>query len=556
MMKRTYEGVRMPGGEELFTAEYVESLREADARKANPYTIIAQRGGQENMLRSRADITIGGGCRGGSKSFSLLLDDLKDVYNPRFRSVILRDGKDDLSDLIETSKEIFTEFGEYNKSKDYMQWNFHAGGFLSFTFHGGNIDDFKKRFRGKQFAYIGVDEVTQISYEKFQFLLTCNRNAAGIRNRFFGTCNPDPDSWVAKFIEWWIGEDGLPIKERDGVLRYCFMDGDTPETVIWGDSKEEVYEQCRDIIDRLWRPEFAEFGSPADLFVKSVTFIEAKLADNKKLLKSDPTYLSNLANQSAEQRARDLDGNWKYRSVGNDLIKLQDMENFYGNAEQRGDGVRRASCDVAFEGGDNLVMWMMEGCHVRDIFVCKMDSRRVVTAVRAKLTEWGVKDENFTYDMNGIGQIFKGYFPKAYAFNNNASAGDGFKDIYANMKTRAAYVFRDKLVNGELSINGELLTRRYSGKGFTDVPLRQILNTERKAVMWQSGSERGYALIKKEVMKRLVGHSPDFVEGLIMMMVFFFVSRAHRRPKGMLRFVDGGRRDAVRYTNVRNYGYV
>lgn len=44
------------------------------------------------------------------------------------------------------------------------------------------------------------------------------------------TCNPDPDSFVAALVEWWIEQDpaspryGLPIPERDGVLRYFIRD--------------------------------------------------------------------------------------------------------------------------------------------------------------------------------------------------------------------------------------------------------------------------------------------------------------------------------------------
>src|SRR3712207_9494694 len=69
-----------------------------------------------------------------------------------------------------------------------------------------------------------------------------------IRNRFWITCNPDPESWVRKFIDWWVDEDGYIIPERDGVIRYCFMDGDTPDQIFWGDTREEVYEQCAQII--------------------------------------------------------------------------------------------------------------------------------------------------------------------------------------------------------------------------------------------------------------------------------------------------------------------
>ena len=225
--------------------------------------------------------------------------------------MILRKEVDDLANIIDESRKIFQDFGEYNKSKSDMTWNLHSGGSIKFNYYSDNYEDFKIRFQGKQFSYIGIDEITHIEYNKFKYLLTCNRNAYRIRNRFWGTCNPDPDSWVAKFIDWWIGEDGFPIPERNGVVRYCFMDGDDVSTIYWGNTRQEVYEQCKEIIDRHWKPSYNQYGTPQELFIKSVTFIEAKLADNKKLMKADPTYLSNLVNQDEEQRARDLDANWK-----------------------------------------------------------------------------------------------------------------------------------------------------------------------------------------------------------------------------------------------------
>lgn len=126
-------------------------------------------------------------------------------------------------------------------------------------------------------------------------------------------------------------------------------------------------------------------------------------------MSSDPTYLANLVNQSDEQRARDLDGNWKYKAAGDDIIKLTHMEALYRNSMQIGDGIRRVSCDAAFEGGDSLVMWLWEGWHIRDIFVCKLDSKKTVDTVKAMLEEWHVREECFTYDLNGLGQIFKGF---------------------------------------------------------------------------------------------------------------------------------------------------
>ena len=526
--------VKLADGSQVYSYEYIEWLRKDQEDVVDSNRIMPQKGGQENMLSADVDILIGGGSRGGTKTYSLLLENDKDIYNGNFKSMILRKEVDDLANIIDDSRKIFQDFGEYNKSKSDMTWNLHSGGSIKFNYYSDNYEDFKIRFQGKQFSYIGIDEITHIEYNKFKYLLTCNRNAYRIRNRFWGTCNPDPDSWVAKFIDWWIGEDGFPIPERNGVVRYCFMDGDDVSTIYWGNTRQEVYEQCKEIIDRHWKPSYNQYGTPQELFIKSVTFIEAKLADNKKLMKADPTYLSNLVNQDEEQRARDLDGNWKYRNVGDDLIKLANLEDFFKNSFQFGDNQRRCACDVAFDGGDNLVMWLFIGDHIEDVYVCSATSRTVLNNVKNKLEEWRVLEENFTYDLSGLGQTFKGFFTHAVPFNNRESVEERYKGQFDNIKSQCAYMFYHALNDGELSINPNLLDLKFSGDGYSNMALRDILRKERKAIKKNIDiSDNGFCIIKKRMMKQIVGHSPDFIEALLMVFIFKIKKHKSKHIKGL-----------------------
>lgn len=515
----------------------VQALRDKDKDIINPNRIIAQAGAQERMLAQYADIIIGGGSRGGSKSWSLVMEGLKDINEPAFSGLIVRNERDDLTQVIDYSTMMYSQYGNFNRSRDDRTWNFTNGGKLRFSYYGDNLEDFKKRFQGKQYNYIGIDEITHIPYEKFKYLVTCNRNGMGLHNRIWGTCNPDPDSWVRKFIDWWIGPDGYPIPERDCKIRYCFMDGDSPDTIYWGDTPEEVYAQCKDIIDALWNEKYAELGyDKKRMFVKSVTFVRAGLEENLKLMLSDPNYLANLAQQSDEQRSRDLEGNWNFKSAGEDMIKLLDMERFFENPKIEG-GKRYASCDIAFEGGDSLVMWLWEGFHIKDLYVCRYDSKTTIRNVKAKLQEWGVLEENFVYDLNGLGQAFKGFFPHAKPFNNTAGVEPKFKGMYRDLKSQCAYLFAHKILDGELSIEPRLLSMRFSGKGFTNVPLRQILLKERRAIRPEDdSSDKGFSLIKKKTMKALVGHSPDYIEALLMRFLFEIGKNMRTQPKGIPKY--------------------
>lgn len=477
-----------------------------------------------------------------SKSFSSLMEVLKDIKNPDFHATILRNEKDDLQSLVTDSYKLFSQFGTYNKSQNDMTWNFTNGGWLKFSYYAGSYQDFKTRFQGRQFAYVCIDEGTQCPYKKFKYLLTNNRNASQIRNRFWITCNPDPESWVRKFIDWWVDEDGYIIPERDGVIRYCFMDGDTPDSIYWGDTREEVYEQCGGIIDKLWKESYAELGyTKLEMFIKSATFIRADVSENIKLISTDASYLANLAQQDEEQRMRDLEANWNWKSAGDDMIKMADLEEIFDNAVQVGDGVRRASADIAFTGGDNFVMWLWEGWHCKDLVVMRLDSQTLVSAVQAKLREWGVEECNFTYDLQGIGQYFKGFFVDAVPFNNQAAPvamthqeEKGIKFLYKDLKSQCAFLFYKMIKEKQISIESSLLERKYSGDGFDKVPLRQILQKERKMLRRDDNSDdRGFKLLPKKMAKRYVGHSPDFFESWLYIMIFSLTKKKHKKIKGL-----------------------
>ena len=461
--------VTTTSGESVYTFDYISEVRKRILDKQETLKITAQAGAQERMLAIDADIKICGGSRGGSKSFSLLLEGKYDVRNKDFHGILLRNESKDLDSLITDSYKVFSQDGDYNKSVNDMTWNFYNGGWLKFSYYTGAFEDFKTRFQGRQYSFIGIDEITQMPYKKFKYLITNNRNASGLRNRIWGTCNPDPDSWVRKFIDWWIGDDGYPIQERDGVVRYLYMNGDRPDDIYWGNTKEEVYEQCKDIIDGLWSEEYDKLGyDKLDMFIKSATFIRADLSENILLTSTDKSYFGNLAQQDEEQRMRDLKGNWNWRNAGDDMIKADDMERMFNNAEKQDDGTRYASCDIAFTGGDNLVMWLWIGHHVQDLCVLRVKSDTAISAVKAKLSEWGVKEENFTYDMQGIGQSFQGFFRNATPFNNQGtpiakdwSEEKGIRFLYKDLKSQCAWLFAQDIKNGEyrtIATPGEIAT--------------------------------------------------------------------------------------------------
>jgi hypothetical protein len=265
-------------------------------------------------------------------------------------------------------------------------------------------------------------------------------------------------------------------------------------------------------------------------------------------MSSDPAYLANLIGQDDETRARFLDGNWKYKAAGHDLVKLEHMDMFYSNAEQIGDGIRRVTCDAAFDGGDQCVFYLWVGNHISDIATCKKDSKSTVEYARALLERWRVREDNFAYDLIGTGQVFKGFFPKAIPFNAKEAVDEKFKGMFYNLKAQSFQYFADHLKDGTYSIAPELLTRRFSGRGYKNKTLKEILNEERRCIRFRE-DDPTRVIDKAKQMKRLIHRSPDFVEGAAIREIFN-IKAVHHKPHNM--GLLGGMPDNVRKQRRNN----
>ena len=467
----------------------------------------------------------------------LLTKPAPDFSNKYFNGIVFRKNKGDFENIINETKKWYEPFGRYNRSADDMTWNFNYGSHLSFSYFDMPYQDFDDKYRGQQFAYIGIDEVPQMSFKMFKFLTTCNRNTNNIKSRMLFTCNPDPLSWLRKFLDWYIGKEttvyadgkthperkGFVIPERSGRIRYFYSPDDSVDNIIWGNSPHEVYLQIKDIADAGWNDALAEFGHTRETYlVKSFRFTKADLLDNKALMALDEDYIKNLYQQPPEVRARELEGNWDIIRTGDDMIQPYHLEQCFHNAQMLGDKIRRASCDVAGSGGDNCVTWFRIGNHIQDVFVCRRDPYTTIPLIKAKLKEWGVNEQNFTYDLQGMGQVFTGAFPNAVPFNNQEACTGDERKMYDCLKSQAAYLFAQHTQQAEWSIESTLLDREYK-VGNVTMRLYNILQSERKAIRQDmSKQDRGWCLIHKEQMKHksLVGHSPDFIEALMMFEVF------------------------------------
>jgi predicted phage terminase large subunit-like protein len=269
---------------------------------AEPVIIRPQPGPQEDFLATRADICFYGGAAGGGKSFATILDPLRHVENPEFRGVIFRRETPMITNpggLWDEAAKVYPLFDAKPNGKE-LTWTFPSGMEMKLA-HLQHEDDIYN-WQGSQIAYLAFDEVTHFTQKQFFYMLSRCRSVSGVPAYVRATCNPDPDSWVADFIAWWISpETGLPIPERAGQLRYFIREGDE---IHWADTAEELTDT------------FGDEHMPM-----SVTFIPAKLTDNRILMEKDPRYKANLLAQDRVDRARLIEGNWKVRLIAGEMFQ-------------------------------------------------------------------------------------------------------------------------------------------------------------------------------------------------------------------------------------------
>lgn len=273
-----------------------------------PTIIRPQPGKQELFLRSSADICIYGGAAGGGKTFALLLECLRHIDNPRFEAVVFRQSRPQIMSaggLYATSQEIYPYLGATSVLTPNVQWRFTSG--AKITFAHMFYEKEKYNWQGSQIPLLIFDELTHFTESQFFYMFSRNRSTCGVKPYIRATCNPDGESWVARFIDWWIDpETGYADESKCGKLRYFVRKNNITH---WANTPQELYESFN----------LRTMEEQQD--VKSVTFISAKLTDNKAMMKHDPGYVGALRAMSEFDQEQLLYGNWKIRRSAGHYFK-------------------------------------------------------------------------------------------------------------------------------------------------------------------------------------------------------------------------------------------
>jgi len=235
-------------------------------------------------------------------------------------------------------------------------------------------------------------------------------------------------------------------------------------------------------------------------------FIQAFIQDNPAI---ESGYLQQLQSQkSVAQKERLLNGNWDYDDDPTTLCDFDSILDAFTN-DFVSDGEKRISADLAMKGRDKFIAGAWSGLIVRVAIDKAISTGAEIEADLKKLmiTEQ-VPRSRTVVDSDGLGSYLESYLVGIKEFHGGAVADDSKE--YGNLKSECGYklaeVFNKRLI-----------------KIICTEEQKQLIIEEMGVLKAKDidADEKRKQIIKKEDMKILLGRSPDYLDMLLMGMIFY-----------------------------------
>jgi hypothetical protein len=457
-------------------------------------------------------------------TFGAVLMCAEPSLDPRFRAVFLRNNLGDLKSgggVLDGFREAYGNSCKIVESGD-PHVDFPSGARIDVT-HIADQTRMKleQRFKGRQYDLIYFDELTGFTWEAFTFLFSRNRGQAKWTGKVRATTNPKRSHWLRIFLDWYIGIDGEIIEEREGVVRYFYIAGEDVKSVVWGDSKEEVYQKCKIQIDRfLYKFNGKKGTATYKDVIKSFTFYLGRTSENKALGENYASSVAAMGGRKAEENS----GNWNVDTDADEDAPIpQDMANqvFLNDPQKNGD--RWVTCDLADTGTDNFLAIAWDGLHILDILILnKTTPKQNAEYLEAFAGQYDVADNHIIYDAIR-GTYINDYIEDAIQFVSYRAPMGLYGRMAQRLKDECYLRLVECIKRGELSVADGIAEKVYEHQLLKNdkVTIQNEFLEECAVVRFQdmpSGKKRLFS--KREMNQKLgKGRSMDLLDPCAMRML-------------------------------------
>lgn len=460
-------------------------------------------------------------------TFAAVLSVAEPSNDGRFRGLFLRNNLADAraaGGILDTFKEIYGDSIEVVESGE-PHVTFKSGARIDVTHVADQSrDKILQRFKGRQYDFIYFDEGTGFEWSCFTAIYSRNRGTAKWTGRVRMTTNPDKNHWLRRFLDWYIGPDGFIREDREGVVRYFFINGETVNDVIWGDSKESVYQQCKIQIDRVLAKVNGKTGNATyEDLIKSFTFYLGRMSENKASIGNNSGYVGSVALTGGRSAQQLLEGNWNV-SPDTDLdapIQPHVAATVFDN-DPCINNDKWITVDLADVGDDNTIILIWNGFHVIDYLILtkstpRMNAEKIL--YRAELH--GVADSHIIYDATRAVYI-NDYIPEAVPYISGKSPRGRYSRIASRLKDECYLRLVEMIKRGRISFADKIADAVYIHDNMSiPITIQTEFIEECSVVRFDEGVSGKKQLLSKKQMNKHLGknRSMDLLDACSMRML-------------------------------------
>jgi hypothetical protein len=236
-------------------------------------------------------------------------------------------------------------------------------------------------------------------------------------------------------------------------------------------------------------------------------FIQSLYTDNPHTSEDYEKQLSSLKDKALKERL--MFGNWDYDDDPSALVDYDAVCDMFTNSHIKPDGEKHISADLAMQGRDRFIGGYWNG------FVCSIEidkekatGKEIEIDLKNLKELKGVGNSEIIADSDGLGAYLESYIENIKEFHGGASAND--KDNYANLKSECAFKLAELINNRNIFV--------ICNKEQEEIIKEELTTCLKRDNLYKDESKK--RLIPKDKMKLLLGHSPDYMDMLLMGMFF------------------------------------